>query len=307
MLKDKFLKQKYEIYFTDEDYEYFNSVRENYLTDILEKLNKLDSSLFLLSEQKELIEYKDLIYDCNRLAHSIKGTGYSFGFKFISEVAFCIEELLAFVLDNFNDTSEKYKNIFSQTILFNDLLIDVIKNYFLKTTEFETTKDYKNKLVNLIKITDNILKSSNADNENSKIELEKNDNEKFKETNAASEIKTQEHNSPKSKKIKILLCGETYLIFNNLIRISQTKNAVFDFYYAPGFLEAFYEITTKPIDFIFSEFQLKDFTAIDIYNVLKNTKKYQNIPFYFIVSDFNKLENYKINSNIILKKRSRFI
>ncbi|HPP86791.1 MAG TPA: Hpt domain-containing protein, partial [bacterium] len=275
----------------------FNSVRENYLTDILEKLYKLETSLFFLSEQKELIEHKDLIYECNRLAHSIKGTGYSFGFKFISEVAFCIEELLAFVLDNFNDTSEKNKTIFLQAILFNDLLIDVIKNYFLKTNEFETTKDYKTKLINLIKITDNILKS-NDNNKRAQTAQNQNENEKSQKENDKLLIQKQ----PSQKKIKILLCGETHLIFNNLIRISQTNNALYAFYYAPGFLDAFYEITNKPIDFIFSEFQLKDFTAIDIYNVLKNTQKYQNIPFYFIVSDFNKLENYKIDSNLIVKK-----
>ncbi|HOK41740.1 MAG TPA: hypothetical protein PLD27_11960 [bacterium] len=270
MLKEKFLSQKYEINFTDEDIEFFNSARENYLLDVLEKTVLLDKHLFFLTELKELNDYKDLIYECNRLTHSIKGTGYSYGFKFISEVAFCLEELLNYVLNNMNEKIEKIQSIFKACVNINDLLNDVIKNYFFKNTEYNVSDEYNQKLFKFINETDKILKEENV----KKDDINKN----------------------------ILICGNNAFIFNNITRLFK-NNRNFIFYYAPGFLETFYEIINRKIDFVFSEFYLNEFNAFAIYSTLKNTPKYSTIPFYFIVSDINALLiKNKIPKKIILFK-----
>ncbi|MBP7654569.1 hypothetical protein KA977_14195 [Candidatus Dependentiae bacterium] len=278
MLKEKFLKQKYDVNFTDEDYEYFNSVRKNYLSDILEKTAKLDKQLFFLSEQTDISEYKDIIYDCNRTAHSIKGTGYSYGFKFISEVSFCIEEILDYVLNKFNIQSSNKESTFDSCILFNDLLAEVIKDYFLKNSEFNVSSEYKKKLVNLINQIENIFDNSNEIN-SEEIVIKKN----------------------------ILVCGNTNFIFSTLSKSFNTQS-LFDFYFAPGFIEILYELTKKKFDYIFSEYNLGEFNALSVYLTLKQTEKYSNIPFYFIVSDISeKLINAQLPSDIILLKDKKLI
>ncbi len=278
MLNEKFLKQKYEVSFTDEDYEYFNSVRKNYLSDILEKNAKLDKQLFFLSEQTDISEHKDVIYDCNRIAHSIKGTGYSYGFKFISEVSFCMEEILDYILDNFNIKLCKKDCGFDRCILFNDLLTEVIKDYFLKNSEFNVSSEYKKKLVNLINQTENIFNNGN-EIYSEKIIIKKN----------------------------ILVCGKTNFIFNTLSK-SFNNQSLFDFHFAPGFIEILYELTNKKIDYIFSEYNLGEFNALSVYLTLKQTEKYSNTPFYFIVSDIpEKLIKAQIPSDIILLKDKKLI
>lgn len=273
MLKEKFLNQKYEIEFTDEDYEYYNSVRKSYLIDILEKTETIEHQLFSLSEKNDFIENKDSIYDCNRLAHSIKGTGYSYGFKFISEIAFCIEEILDYVLKHINIEPNIIQGIFCQCMSFNDLLAYSIKNIFLNTSNFVADKSYYVKLHKMINETDNLLKN-----------------------NSIERIFSNKKN--------ILICGNNNFIFNNIKRFCKNyKNILF--HYAPGFLGAIYELSNKKIDIVFSEFSFKHFNALSLYSTLKCDDDYNNLPFYFIVSDFNKkMEDNNISKNIVLLKNN---
>jgi hypothetical protein len=273
LLKEKFQNQTYAINFNDEDYEYYNTVRKSYLIDILEKTEKLEHQLFALSEKKDLSENKDIIYECNRIAHSIKGTGYSFGFKFISEISFCIEELLDYVLNNIDIDINTIQSIFCISNSFNDLLSDVIKTQFLNTTNFDANKLYYDKLYKMIDKTDLIFKKSTS-------------------------------NKPKETEKNVLICGNNNFIFNNIKRYCK-NNQNYKFHFAPSYLGAIYEISNKRIDFIFSEFELQKFNAISLYISLKYVDAYKNIPFYFIVSDINqKMKDANISKDIVLFKKN---
>ncbi len=275
MIKEKALSQKYDINFTTEDWEYFNTVRQDYLSDVLEKNLKLEKKLFTLTESPDYVEWKDLIYECNRIAHSMKGTGYSFGFKYISEVSFCIEELLDYILNNKELNNITAKKIFEKCTQFNDLIIEIVKNYFLRNNSFDTPDKFKYLLEELIDKTDQIFV----------IKTEANDNQVIIKKN-------------------ILFIGHTNFIYKSYTKIYGNKlNQNFNFIFASGFIEGFYEIINKKISVIFCEFTLEPFNALSIYYSLKHSDNFSNLPFYFIVSDINKkLKESKISSEFIFIK-----
>lgn len=277
MLKEKFNNQKYEVYFTDEDYEYYNTVRQSFLSDLLEKIEVLDKQLFDLSETEEISAKKDLLYNCNRAAHSIKGTGYSFGFKFISEVSFCIEEILDYVLNNKLDL-DIFQKILNVSLSFNDLLSDVIRNYFLQNDKFDVPSEYNNLLLDLIDKTDNVLNKKNNDNKSHK---------------------------------NILICGINKFIFNNIQRCSEKNEKCsynFNCFYASDLPNIFTILQNNKIDYIFSEYDFKNFTALAVYSALPHIDGCSNIPFYFIVSNVNsELLSLKIDNKFILLKNKSLL
>jgi chemotaxis protein histidine kinase CheA len=141
MLKKALEEQDFKINFTPDHLEYIKSAREEFLLDIKERSEKIKNILNSVIATNNIPAKK--ISECKEIAHSIKGTGYTFGFKIISDLAFCIEYILKQQPDAEN------KKVFKILIEFNILLSDII-NYFVSNVNDNNLPDRFTKKMNAL-------------------------------------------------------------------------------------------------------------------------------------------------------------
>jgi len=165
MLSTRLRNQNFINSFTQEDYKYFNTNRDKFLLDIKDKSKKLEFEIGLIVTNKDISEEK--LNKCKVITHGFKGIGYSFGFKFISEVGFCMDEMLNDLLNKRKYIQNKYSYtnkdylIFNISKEFNDLLSDVITRYFLKNKKFIPPNEYYDRLHSLLNKADLVYSKKN--------------------------------------------------------------------------------------------------------------------------------------------------
>ena len=255
MIKEKFYKQKFDINFTDEDLEYYNSIRKDYLSDILEKSNQMDKLLNIIYDKKIDKLNVEKIFEANRIAHSIKGTGYSFGFKFISEICFCIEELL----DNMYKSSGLPKKDIDMLTLrsadFNNILFDVVENYYLPNKKFDTPDEYKIRFVEVL----------------NKSELS---------ASLSSEPEPQ-------KKTSVLLCDNSDFLIKSIESNLKKFSDKFIFLYSSDISDALWKIEMNKFDIVITSYHFGNFTGLSLFSALKHSISYKKINLYIITSNID--------------------
>ncbi len=145
MLKE----QDFKINFTPDHLEYIKSARNEFLLDIKEQSEKIKNILNSLTALDNFSAKK--LSECKEIAHSIKGTGYTFGFKIISDLAFCIEYLLKQQSDADN------KKILNHLLEFNNLFLEIIDFFISNSDKNNLSANLKNKMNELMNNADRLL------------------------------------------------------------------------------------------------------------------------------------------------------
>ncbi len=148
MFKVEFNSQKFDLNFTQDDFDYFSFVRDDFLLDLKGRSKNIKMLLEHITYSENRSE--DQLSECIDIAHSIKGTGFTLGFKFLSEVGLCIEAFLNFLVENPNLDLKSKESLIRISQECNKLLYDIINNYFLTNKEYNSPEEYNDKLQALL-------------------------------------------------------------------------------------------------------------------------------------------------------------